>query len=98
MEMNRAYSLLTLKEVSDDRRVITGIATTPTPDRVGDIVEPMGVAFKNPMPLLHHHKKDQPVGHVIFDKPTKEGITFTARLPKIAVDGPLKRRVDTAWE
>lgn len=95
--MNRAYSLLTVKSVSEDERVIRGIATTPSPDRVGDIVEPLGVKFTNPMPLLHQHDHDKPVGTVEFDKPTKNGITFEARLPVIDEPGPLKDRVDTAW-
>ena len=50
--MNRAYSILEIKTVSDDQRIITGTATTPSPDRVGDVVEPLGVKFKNPLPLL----------------------------------------------
>jgi hypothetical protein len=29
--MNRAYSLLEIKSVKDDERIIEGIATTPTP-------------------------------------------------------------------
>ena len=95
--MDRMYSILTVKAVRDDERIITGIATTPTPDRVGDVVEPLGVRFKNPMPLLHQHAHDAPVGTVSFDKPTKDGITFTARLPQIKEPGPLKDRVDTAW-
>lgn len=95
--MNRAYSLLTVKAVSEDERIIRGVATTPSPDRVGDIVEPLGVKFTNPMPLLHQHDHDKPVGTVKFDKPTKDGITFEARLPKIDEPGPLKDRVDTAW-
>lgn len=95
--MNRAYSILEIKAVEDDKRVITGVATTPSPDRVGDIVEPTGVSFKNPLPLLWNHRSDAPVGTVRFDKPTKDGITFTAKLPKIAEPGPLKDRVDTAW-
>jgi hypothetical protein len=53
--MDRAYSLLEVKAVDDAARVIRGVATTPTPDRVGDIVEPLGVRFKNPLPLLHQH-------------------------------------------
>jgi HK97 family phage major capsid protein/HK97 family phage prohead protease len=79
--------------------VIRGIATTPSPDRVGDIVEPKGVQFKNPMPLLHQHNHRAPVGTVKFDKPTDDGITFEARLPIIVGDdtGELKSRVDTAW-
>jgi HK97 family phage major capsid protein/HK97 family phage prohead protease len=95
--MNRAYSILTVKAVEEDERVIRGIATSPTPDRVGDVVEPLGVSFKNPMPLLHQHDSNRPVGTVKFDKPTAEGITFEARLPKIDEPGPLKDRVDTAW-
>jgi HK97 family phage major capsid protein/HK97 family phage prohead protease len=95
--MNRAYSLLEVKNFEEDRRILTGVATTPTPDRVGDIVEPFGVKFANPLPLLHQHRSDQPVGHVTFKKPTKDGITFEARLPHIKEAGPLKDRVDTAW-
>lgn len=95
--MNRAYSLLEIKSVKDDRdMIIVGTATTPTPDRVGDIVEPLGVKFTNPMPLLHHHDSTLPVGEVRFKKPTKDGIDFEARLPRIEEDGPLKDRVDTA--
>lgn len=97
--MQRMYSLLTVKAVDEDQRVIRGIATTPSPDRVGDIVEPMGVQFKNPMPLLHQHNHRLPVGTVTFDKATDAGITFEARLPIIVGDdtGELKSRVDTAW-
>lgn len=95
--MNRAYSLLTVKAVEDDKRIITGVATTPEPDRMGDIVEPLGVKFKNPMPLLHQHDSTMPVGTVKFDKPTKDGITFTAQMPT-RVDSPdLQARIDMAW-
>ena len=38
--MDRAYSLLEIKGVDEDARVITGVASTPITDRVGDIVEP----------------------------------------------------------
>jgi len=95
--MNRMYSVLTVKAVEEEQRIIRGTATTPNPDRVGDIVEPLGVQFKNPMPLLHQHDHDKPVGSVTFEKPTKEGITFEATLPKIDEAGPLRDRVETAW-
>ena len=95
--MDRMYSVLTVKGMDDEERVITGIATTPTPDRVGDVVEPLGVSFKNPLALLHQHDHRSPVGTVTFDAPTAKGITFTARMPKITEPGPLKDRVDTAW-
>lgn len=95
--MDRAYSLLEIKSMDDDERVIRGVATTPAPDRVGDVVEPLGVKFKNPLSLLYHHDKKLPIGTVKFDKPTADGITFEARIPKIEDPGSLKDRVDTAW-
>lgn len=96
--MNRAYSVLDVKSVDTENRIIRGTATTPTPDRMGDIVEPMGVEFKNPMPLLWQHQSDKPVGTVKFDKPTKNGITFEAKLAQITEPGTLKDRVDEAWQ
>jgi HK97 family phage prohead protease len=95
--LNRAYSLLTVKAAEDDQREFMGTATSPEPDRLGDIVEPLGVSYKNPLPLLHHHKSDRPIGTVTFDKPTEDGITFKAKIPHILEPGPLKDRVDTAW-
>lgn len=96
--MNRAYSLLEVRGYDEEERTITGLATTPTADRMGDVVEPLGVQFKNPLPLLWQHMSDKPVGTVEFDKPTKNGITFKARLPKIKEPGTLKDRVDEAWQ
>lgn len=96
--MNRAYSILTVKAVTDDTRTISGIATTPTADRSGDIVDPLGVKFSNPMPLLWQHESDKPIGTVKFDKPTKDGIGFTAELPVIDEDGTLKDRIEEAWQ
>jgi HK97 family phage major capsid protein/HK97 family phage prohead protease len=96
--MNRAYSILTVKAVEEEHRIIRGTATTPSPDRVGDIVEPLGVKFKNPMPLLWQHRSDKPVGTVTFDKPTKDGITFEAKLAIIDEPGTLKDRIDEAWQ
>jgi HK97 family phage major capsid protein/HK97 family phage prohead protease len=93
----RAYSQLQIKAVDPEQRMIEGIASTPTVDRIGDIVEPLGAKFSLPMPLLAHHKHDQPVGQVIFAKPTKDGIRIKARLAKVTEPGPLKDRIDTAW-
>lgn len=95
---NRAYAVLEVKSVAEDKRIIRGVATTPTTDRMGDVVEPLGVSFKNPMPLLWQHKHDKPVGFVRFDKPTKDGITFEAELPQIAEAGTLRDRVEEAWQ
>lgn len=98
MTMNRAYSVLEIKAVDDEQRVLTGIATTPEPDRVGDIVEPLGAKFANPLPLLWQHRHDSPVGTVVFENPTKAGIKFKATLPVIAEPGALKDLVDMAWQ
>ncbi|MEO3387333.1 phage major capsid protein [Mesorhizobium sp. CAU 1741] len=94
----RAYSYLTIKSVSEDKRIIRGIATTPAVDRVGDIVEPMGVKFQNPMPFLWQHDAKKPIGTVKFDKPTEDGITFEAEIPQIAEDGLLRDRIEEAWQ
>ncbi len=96
--MDRAYSLLQIRSVDDDARVIRGTATTVEPDRMGDVIEPLGAKFKNPLPLLWQHRSDQPVGTVKFDKPTKSGIGFEAHIAKIADAGTLKDRVDEAWQ
>ncbi|WP_313178966.1 HK97 family phage prohead protease [Stenotrophomonas sp.] len=95
---NRAYSLLEVKNYDDDEQVITGWATTPEPDRYGDVVEPMGAKFAAELPLLWQHRHDSPVGIVKFGKPTKDGIPFTASVAKIATPGALKDMCDLAWQ
>jgi hypothetical protein len=42
MTLKRACTLMTVKSVNEDDRIITGIASTPSPDRDGDIMEPEG--------------------------------------------------------
>lgn len=96
--MDRAYSVLEIKALSDDERVIEGIATTPSADRMGDVVEPMGAKFSLPMPLLWQHNHDEPVGFVEFAQPTEKGIPFKARIAKVDEPGKLKDRVDEAWQ
>jgi len=96
--MNRAYSFLEVKSFDDETRTITGWATTPAVDRVGDIVEPLGVQYKNPLPLLWQHNHHMPVGSVDFGKPTEKGVPFTATIAKIDEPGVLKDRLDEAWQ
>ncbi len=97
-QFHRAYSVLEVKAVDGERRVITGLATSPEVDRVGDVVESSGAKFRNPSPLLLHHDSRLPVGTVKFDRPTDDGITFTASLPDITEPGPLRDRVSEAWQ
>lgn len=96
--MNRAYSILTVKAVEDNRRIVRGTATTPTVDRVGDVIDPLGVKFTNPMPLLWQHHADEPIGTVNFEKPTRAGIDFVAELPIVAEAGALRDRIEEAWQ
>ena len=94
----RAYSMLEVKGFDDDAREITGMATTPDTDRMGDIVEPLGAKFAAELPLLWQHQHDSPVGTVKFGKPTKAGIPFRATVAKIETAGKLKELVDLAWD
>lgn len=98
MPMKRAYSILTIKSIDEDLRVIEGIASTPTADRFGDVVEPMGAEFQLPIPLLWQHNSREPVGEVFEAKPTPDGIPFKARFAKVMEPGVLKDRLDAAWQ
>lgn len=97
MALHRAFSLLTVKEVNEGKRIITGVASSPKPDRMEDVVEPMGAQFATPMPLLLYHNGEKPVGNVDFAKPKKTGIPFEASLPIISESGTVKDRVEEAW-
>lgn len=80
-----------LKSADDDERIIEGIATTPTTDRMGDIVESKGAQFKLPLKLLWQHDKNQPIGHVIEARVTDAGIRIKAKLER-GIDF-----IDKAW-
>jgi len=95
--LDRAYSLIHIKSVDAEQRVIHGWATTPTTDRGGDEVDPFGVKFKNPLPFILHHQHQLPVGEVVFKKATAQGIPFEARIPKVVEPGIVKDRTDEAW-
>ena len=90
--MFRAYSLLELKSVDAEQRVIEGIASTPSTDRVGDVVVPEGASFKLPLPLLWQHRHDQPIGHVTHATVTKAGIKIRAQIAKDVLP-----RIEEAW-
>ncbi len=95
---NRAYSVLEIKSVDESKRIVRGVATTPSVDRVGDIIDPLGMKFQNPLAFLWQHQHDKPIGTVKFDKPTKNGINFEAEIASIEEPGTLKDRLDEAWQ
>ncbi len=98
MNMTRVYSLLKVKAIDEDKREITGIATTPKSDSAGDIVEPDGAEYTLPIPLLWQHDALQPIGEVYAAKTTKDGIEIKARLVKVLAPSQLSARLDEAWQ
>lgn len=98
MKNQRAYSILNIRSVSEEERVIEGIASTAAVDSYGDIIEPEGAEFDLPMPLLWQHEHDKPVGHVEFMKATKDGVPFKARIVKVDEPGRLQDRTNEAWQ
>lgn len=97
--MNRAYSVLEIKAANEagGKRTFTGIATTPSTDRVGDIVEPKGAEFVLPIPLLWQHNAREPIGWVTAASVKDSGITVSGEVASVDVPGKLKDRLDEAW-
>ena len=96
--MKRAYAVLEIKAVDGEKRTFSGIATTPSTDRMGDVVEPDGATFKLPIPLLWQHDSSDPIGWVRTARVTSKGIEVEGEIASIQDDGPLKQRLDTAWQ
>lgn len=98
--MKLAYSLLEVKEVNDAEWRLEGIATTPTPDRVDDVVEPKGAQFTLPVPFLWQHDKRQPIGNVTEAQVTDDGIKVVIQLvkPDEVESEDLKKRLQEAWD
>lgn len=94
----RAFSVLTVKSVNEDERIITGIASTPETDRQGDILESTGAKFSLPMAFLWQHDQGRPIGEITAAAVTPNGIEVQARVAKIAEPGPLRDRIDEAWQ
>lgn len=95
--MQRAYTLLEIKSIDDDERILEGVATTPTPDAMDDIIEPEGAEFKLPLPFLKQHDSREPIGQVIAAKVSPKGITVRVKIIKVAEPAALKERLDVAW-
>jgi HK97 family phage prohead protease len=94
----RAWSSFVIKSVDEEHREIQGLATTPSTDRMGDVVMSEGAQFTLPLPFLWQHDSSQPVGHVIAAEPTKAGIPVTVRMVRIDDPGTLRDRLEEAWQ
>jgi HK97 family phage major capsid protein len=96
--MDRAYALLEIKTVDAARRRFSGIASTPELDRQGDQVDPAGLTWRNPIPLLLHHNQSKPVGTATLSRLPDGRIAFDGEIVTIAEAGTLRDRVDEAWQ
>lgn len=73
--------------------VIEGIASTPTTDRVGDIMVADGAEFKLPMPFLWQHDMENPIGTVTLAKATADGIPVRIEIPDVKEPGILRDKL-----
>lgn len=102
--MIRAYSILDMQGMKTMTRdgqefgVIEGMATTPAPDRLGDIVEPKGASMSLPLPMLWQHRTDAPVGLWKSAEVSDAGIALAGEMPLFAESTALKERISEAWE
>ena len=98
--MQRAYSILNIKSTAEvnGKRTFSGIATTPSTDRMGDIVEPKGAEYKLPIPFLWQHNSGDPIGWITSAKVTDKGIEVEGEVANFAEDGELKDRLTKAWQ
>jgi HK97 family phage major capsid protein/HK97 family phage prohead protease len=96
--LTRAFAALEVKRIDVATREIEGIATTPTADRGGDVIDPTGASFTLPMPLLWQHDHRCPVGEVIAAHVDAAGIRVTARFAQVEEPGALRDTLDHAWQ
>jgi HK97 family phage prohead protease len=89
----KSWSTLEIKSIDESTRIIKGIASTPSTDRAGDIVEPKGARFTLPIPLLSQHDHGAPIGMVKSARVTDAGIEIEAEIPKNSGLG----YVEKAW-
>jgi HK97 family phage prohead protease len=95
--MKRGYSLLEIKSVDEDLRQITGIASTPEVDHMGDIVLPQGAKYVLPIPLLLGHDHAKPIGSVTAVKVSARGIEIRATIARTSTPGLVRDRLEAAW-
>lgn len=93
--MDRAYSLLDIKAVNVEQRIVEGIASTPSVDRGGDVMVPAGAVFSLPLPFLWQH--DVPIGEVFAADVRPDGIYIKAKVSTVDTPGRIKDRLDEAW-
>ena len=98
--MKKAFSTLQIKSTDEKngKRTFKGIASTPTPDLVEDVVEPKGAVFELPLPFLWQHDRKDPVGWITKANVTDKGIEVEGEIADIQEEGRLKERLTEAWQ
>lgn len=91
--LKRAWSTLELKAVDEDKRIIEGIASTPSTDRYDDVVEPEGAQYKLPLPFLWQHRHSEPIGWVEEVRASKSGIRVRIKMAAAGVT----EEIDKCW-
>lgn len=97
-QVEKAYSKFEIKAVDDEKRIIRGIASTPSADRVGDIVLPEGAEYSLPIPFLWQHDHMQPIGNVTSARVTEKGIEVVIQLVQVSAPSQLAARLEEAWQ
>jgi len=98
---NKAYSIFEIKSTGinpDGKRFFKGTATTPTPDKIEDIMEPKGAVFELPLAFLWHHEIKDPIGWITKATVTPKGIDIEGEVADIPEKGKLKDRLEEAWQ
>lgn len=80
--MDTLNSHLKIKSFNEAQGIFVGIASTPAPDRVKDVVEPKGAVFTLPLPLLAFHNHEKVIGTVEQATITEAGIEVVCRVLK----------------
>lgn len=95
--LEHAWALLEVKSADLETRTITGIASTPTLDRQGHVFDTTGATFAKAVPLLLHHDRERPIGTAKLSTRVN-AIHFEATLPTVTDPGPLRDRIEDAWQ
>lgn len=78
----RTGSGFVLKEMGNGTLTLTGVASSNTVDRVGDVVEPSGAVLALPVPFLLGHDHAHPLGQVTTATKRGNSIEIVATLYK----------------
>lgn len=95
----QAFAAIVVKDFDDSKRTFKGVATTATPDRKDDIVDPKGAIFSLPIPFVYQHDSGQPIGWIdkaklVGDQWQVEGRVAT---PEPNAPQTIVERLNTAW-